>query len=198
MQSRTRKLTYAAVGVAIVALLVIAFWPAAVLVETAPVVRGALQVTVEEQGETRARDRFVVAAPVGGRLLRVTLRDGDLVREGQVVATMAPVPLSTRERDEINARVAAAAAALRSAEAELSHVREDAALARRESERLERLFARALVPRQQMEEAQNAAVTLDKEVTAASYRVKSAEADLRGARAGLLALDGQGAARGGT
>jgi HlyD family secretion protein len=145
-------------------------------------------VTIEEQGETRAHDRFVVAAPVTGRLLRVLLRDGDAVAENQAVATMAALPLSVRESDELHARIAAAESIQRSAEAQLSHVLEDLAQAERESNRLEELFPHAAVSRQQLEQAQNATVTLRKEAAAARYRVKAAEADVRGARAGLAAL----------
>jgi HlyD family secretion protein len=198
MKIRSRTLIYAAAGLVPLALVAIALWPAPIVVETGPAVVGPLQVTSEEQGETRSRDRFVIAAPVGGRLLRVLLRDGDAVRDNQIVATMAPVPLSARERDEVNARVAAAAANLRSAEAQLSHVLEDLAQAQRESTRSEQLFARALVSRQQLEQAQNAAVTLEKEVAAARYRAKSAAAELKSARAGLLALEGKGDGPSGT
>lgn len=41
-----------------------AFLPRAVPVETAKVSRGPLRVTVEEEGKTRLRDRFVISAPV--------------------------------------------------------------------------------------------------------------------------------------
>ena len=48
----------AAVGLAIL----YGFMPRPVAVETAKVSRGTLQVTVEEEGKTRVRDRFVVSA----------------------------------------------------------------------------------------------------------------------------------------
>jgi HlyD family secretion protein len=195
---RARTLIYAGAGVVFVGLVAFALRPAPIPVETAAVQIGPLQVTTEEQGETRTHDRFVVAAPVGGRLLRVLLRDGDTVTENQAVATLAPVPLSAREREELAARVASAEASQRSAEAQLSHVMEDLAQAQRESTRLEELFSRALASRQQFEQAQNSAVTLEKEVTAARYRVKSAEADVRGARASLIALDGKSHGEGAT
>ena len=54
-------------------LLAVAAWPGSVAVDVAPVQEGALQVTVDEEGETRVRDRFVVSAPVSGRVLRVEL-----------------------------------------------------------------------------------------------------------------------------
>lgn len=183
-----RTFVYVGAGLVLLGAVALALRPAPTPVETERVSVGPMQVTTDEQGETRAHDRFVVAAPVAGRLLRVLLRDGDAVTENEAVATMAPLPLSARERDELNARIAAAEAIQRSAEAQLSHALEDFAQAQRETTRLEQLFSRSLVARQQVEQAQNVTVTLEKEVAAARYRVKSAEADVRGARAGLAAF----------
>ena len=39
--------------------------------------RGPLVVTVDEEGVTRVRDRFVVSAPLSGRVLRIELEPGD-------------------------------------------------------------------------------------------------------------------------
>ena len=64
-----------------------------------------------ERGETRSHDRFVVSAPVTGRLTRMALHEGDAVTRNQLLAEIAPVPQSLRERDETVARVAAAEAA---------------------------------------------------------------------------------------
>lgn len=185
----TRGTLWLAIGIAmLLALSAIALRPQPVIVEIGTVHFGPLQVTEEDQAETRSHDRYVVAAPVAGRLLRVLLRDGDTVVAGQLVATLAPVPLSTRERDEATARVDAAAAAERSAQAQLAHAREDLAQARREDARLRALVAQGLASSQTFEEARTAMVTLDMEVTAARNRSVSAAAELRGARAALAAV----------
>lgn len=189
MRARTGILI--AAGILVLGGAALALRKAPMPVETALVQIGPLQVTTEEQGETRTHDRFVVAAPVNGRLMRVLLRDGDTVAENQAVATLTPLPLSVVERDELIARVASAEAIQRSTEAQLSHAAEDLAQAQRETNRLTELFARSLVSRQQLEQALNASTTLEKEVAAARYRAKSAEADVRGAKAGLTALDGR-------
>ncbi|HJS58975.1 MAG TPA: efflux transporter periplasmic adaptor subunit, partial [Vicinamibacteria bacterium] len=74
------------------ALLAVGFWPSAVPVDLARAERGALRVTVDEEGETRVRDRFVVSTPVAGQVLRIELEPGDFVRKGEtVLATVAPV-----------------------------------------------------------------------------------------------------------
>ena len=99
------------------ALAYLAIRPRPLPVETGRAVTGPLQETVEDEGETRAHDRYTVAAPVSGRLMRIELHDGDRVTAGQAVAFMRPTPLDDRERDAATARVSAAEALLRAAEA---------------------------------------------------------------------------------
>ena len=84
-----------------------------------------MRVTVDEDGETRAHDRFVVAAPIPGRLLRVDLDEGDSVRENQIVARIEPLPLNQQQREEVLGRVGSAEAAKRQAEARVVRARED-------------------------------------------------------------------------
>lgn len=192
MKKPLRLVSYAGAALLFAGIIYLAFRPASIAVETGTVQSGPMQVTVDEQGETRSHDRFVVAAPVSGRLLRVLHHDGDSVAQNEIVAALAPTPLSARERDEVHARVAAAAAAQRSAEAELNHALADLAQAQRESTRVEQLFGRGLVARQPLEQAQNAAGTLEQEVEAARSRAQAAAADLREAQAGLIALKHSG------
>ena len=48
----------------VAAILAVALWPSAMDVDLATVARGPMQVTIDEEGETRVRERFVVSAPV--------------------------------------------------------------------------------------------------------------------------------------
>ena len=89
--------------------------PRAILVEVAPVVEQRFTAVIEEDGRTRLRDRFVVSAPLAGRVPRSTLRAGDLVKVGQTLATITPniAPLlDPRARQELEERLGAAQAAL--------------------------------------------------------------------------------------
>lgn len=182
----TRGTLFLAISAAgLVALSALALRPRPIVVELGTAQFGPLQVTEEDQAETRSHDRYVVAAPVAGRLLRVLLRDGDTVATAQAIATLAPVPLSTREREEATARVDAAAGAERSALAQLQHALEDVAQARREDARLQALVAQGLASTQALDQARTAVVTLGMEVTAARNRATSAAAELRGARVAL-------------
>jgi HlyD family secretion protein len=189
MRARRGRLLYwlPALGAAI--LLVVALRPEPVAVQTATVLRGPLQVTVEEEAETRAHDRFVVAAPVSGRLLRVELHDGDPVEEGQVVARIAPAPLGPRECAEQEARVEAAEARHQEANDILRHAQTDYEQARRESERMQNLVQRGLVAKQTAEQAKNLEITSRNELDAARGNVAATAAAVELAKAGLIAAD---------
>src|SRR6266542_3114267 len=92
----------ALVALAVVALLVIvAVRPRAVEVEVAAVTRGPLRVTLDEEGRTRVRERFLVTAPVSGRVGRILREPGDRVTRNEIVATIRPESprlLDTRTR----------------------------------------------------------------------------------------------------
>src|SRR5215831_11153055 len=101
--------------VAIAALLAVALWPRPAVVDVARATRGPLVVTVDEEGTTRVRERFVVSSPVAGRVLRIELEPGDVVKRGQPVAVVraevAPL-LDERARAEAEAAIESARAAL--------------------------------------------------------------------------------------
>jgi HlyD family secretion protein len=86
-----------------------AWWFAAnrpVTVDVARVERGTIRSFVEEEGETSVVDRYVLSTPVEGRLLRVTRREGDEVKAGEVLATVDSLALKARV-DEARARMRA-------------------------------------------------------------------------------------------
>ncbi len=162
--------------------------PSPVSVETATLTRGTLFVRVREDGVTRVRDRYVVAAPVTGLLMRPTLRVGDPVKRGEVVAVIVPnvaQMLDARTRAELSARVQSAAAhasraraVVRQAEAELSKAEND-------RRRIDELAAQGFASKTERE---NAAVTLElrrKDVEAARFEADAAEHDLEQARAAM-------------
>ncbi len=71
----------------LVSLVVWGLWPKPVMVETGVIARSPLTVRVSEEGKTRIRNRYVVAAPVGGMMQRVILRPGDEVKANETVIT---------------------------------------------------------------------------------------------------------------
>lgn len=159
------------------------------LVEAGRVNIGSLRVTIDQEGETRAHDRFVMSAPVPGRLLRVELEDGDAVKRDEVVARIDPLPLSQREREEILARIEAAEAAERQAKARAAHAREDWEQTRRDRERAERLARDGVISSQALELARNEDITAAEELDAAKYSAQMAASEVKVARAGLVGLN---------
>lgn len=101
-------------------------------VELAAASRGRLMETVDGEAKTRVVDRYVVSAPLAGRLTRIALRTGDTVEAGAAVGMIQPVRpplLDARSRQEAEWQVRAAdadraraEAAMRSAESALEFV----------------------------------------------------------------------------
>ena len=76
----------------LLALIVFGFMPRPIPVETTRVAQGKLRATVNEEGKTRIRQRYVISAPVTGHLRRVPFKPGADVEAGRtVVATIDPV-----------------------------------------------------------------------------------------------------------
>lgn len=182
-----RKLVYAAGGLLLLALAVLALRPAAVQVDVGKVTQGPMQVTVDEEGKTRSHNRFVITAPVSGKLARISLQDGDAVRKNQVLALIAPVPLSVRERDEQKARIAAAEDRQRGAEEMVHRAQSDLAQARRDSARIAKLVKNGFMSSQAAEQAHTNEATLADELDAARFSARSAAAEVQLARSGLIA-----------
>jgi HlyD family secretion protein len=175
-------------GVAVV-LIVLALKPRPVPADFATVERGMLRVTLSEEGETRVRDRYVISAPLAGRLSRVEFEPGDRVEAGKsVLATLEPSDpslLDARSLGERRARVKAVEAALDRAGAERDRVQAEFEFGRSELERIERLRADGIVSIERLEAATVEVRTLEKALRAAEFAVRNAEYELEVAVASL-------------
>ena len=169
--------------------------PAKVPADVVTVSRGALQVTLDEEGETRVRDRYVVSAPVSGRVLRIELEPGDSVVAGEtVLATfqpVAPVLLDARSQAQAEARVCAAEAGLGGAKAEQARLQAELDYAERQLERQERLSADQVVAADRLDLAKLDAARTRDALDAAEFAVRAAGHELEMARAGLLQATGR-------
>lgn len=178
-------------------LLAWAFVPAPLPVDAGRVVRGPFIQEITEEGRARARERYTVAAPVAGRLLRVTLRAGDAVRAGQPVAFLLPADTPLRDlraMRDLEERLGAAEAALARAGAQLAQARAARAQADLEFQRLQRLAAAGAAARADLDRAAAAAQVQAQAESAASEEVHAQTHTLAAARADL-ALAGQGRER---
>jgi HlyD family secretion protein len=169
-------------------LLAVALWPKTVGVELGVVSRGPLMVTVDEEGMTRVRDRFVVSSPVAGRVLRIELEPGDTVTRGQVVAHVraeTPPLLDERTRAEAQAAIESARAALGRARAEEQRARATLAQLQRELTRIRELAQSRVVSAQELEAREAEAKVAEESVNAAVFAVQAATSTLQGAQARL-------------
>ncbi|HEX9671117.1 MAG TPA: efflux RND transporter periplasmic adaptor subunit [Thermoanaerobaculia bacterium] len=164
--------------------------PRPIAVDTARAARGPLRVTIDEDGETRIHDRYVVGAPVAGRLERITLHAGDAVERGEVVARLEALPLDRRSRLQAEARLAAAEAERREAEAVVRRQRAAVEQARRTLARLERLAAEQVVAADAVEAARTAVGTAASDLEAARHHARAAAFEATNARAALLDAEG--------
>src|SRR3954470_22808660 len=103
-------------GLLVIALVVFGLWPKPIAVEIASVTRGPLSVTVNEEGMTRVKNRYVVSAPVGGQLRRIDGKAGAVVEAGKTELAMLETSgadlLDASSRAQAEARVRAAEANL--------------------------------------------------------------------------------------
>jgi HlyD family secretion protein len=169
-------------------LLAFALWPTPVEADMAAVSRGPLVVTVDEEGRTRVRDRFVVSAPVTGRVLRIELEPGDRVRRGDVVARVqAEVPplLDARTSAEAQAAIDVARAELGRARAEEQRATAALTQAQHELERARRLTTGGVLSTQELDVREVEARVAEKVWNAATFAVNAATAELERAEARL-------------
>ncbi|WP_035987517.1 efflux RND transporter periplasmic adaptor subunit [Leptolyngbya sp. KIOST-1] len=211
---RWRPWLYGLGGLGLVALIAYAVRPQPIAVDLATVERGALQVTVGAEGQTRVRDRFVVAAPVDGELQRIDLRAGDPVADGAIVARIDPLPLTSQveatqaRRRAVQAQIAGVdtqrpkAEALRQAEtriraaqagqgqaqAQVTEAEAGLVQAERDRDRMASLYSQGAIPRQQLEAMELAVTQRQQALATARQQVAVAVADVQSAQANLAVL----------
>jgi HlyD family secretion protein len=187
---RKRWLRYGVALVVLIGILVWAFRPAAVAADFATVARGSLQVTVEEEGRTRVRDRYVISAPVPGSLQRIELEPGDRVVAGTtVVARFEPTDpalLDVRARGELEARVRAADSAVGAARAERDRIRTELEFSQTELKRVRSLVEGGALARRDLDTAEREAATLDRALQSAEFNIRTAQHQVELARASLV------------
>jgi len=160
--------------------------PKALLVDTAIVDRRPLEATIEADGRTRVRERYVIVAPVAGRLERIDRVEGSAVRAGDVIARLTAVPLDSQTIAQARARVDAASARALEAAAQGRMASASLDQRRRELSRANRLAEVGGVAPRVVEECDLAVMQATETEYAARERLRAAEADARQARATLL------------
>jgi HlyD family secretion protein len=163
-----------------------------VAVETAVAERAALTVTVDEDGRTRAIDRFVVTSPVAGRVRRIDLRAGATVEANAIVARIEPLPLDAATRMRLEAERTAAQSRVGAAQATHERARSARDQAQRELERRRALVAEGAIPAEQLEQYQLALDAREEELRNAEAAARAAASDVEALSAALLGAEGGG------
>jgi HlyD family secretion protein len=192
MKLTTNRILTVVMAAAVASALVYAFLPKPVPVDLAEITRGPMMKTVDEDGQTRIKERYVVSSPLAGRLHRIELDAGDPVEAGKtVVAVVEPADpqfLDARSRAEAEARVKAAEATQKRAVPILERARSQEDFARKELKRIEDLAKTGVLSPQELDGASNQARIAVEDLRAAEYAVQIAEFELEQARAALVRI----------
>ncbi len=155
--------------------------------------RGRLIVTLDEEGETRVRDRYVVSAPLLGKVLRIELEPGDRVQAGStVLARFQPTDpefLDERALAEAEANVKTSEAAVNRTRVDLSRALAEEEHATSELRRYQRLHQDGLLADDRMEAVRLRKQTADETVRAAESSIAVAQAELERSRTALIRVD---------
>ena len=190
MTDARRKVSLFALGALALGAAYWLFRPAPLAVDVAAARRDALRVTVDEEGETRVRARYTVAAPTSGRLLRIETDEGQSVEAGAVVARIEPAPLGPRDLAAARARLEAAEATQHVADADVRRSRAALAQAKRDAARKEQLYRSGTLSTDARERAKLAETSAVQEADAARFAADAAAHEVEAARAALLATSG--------
>lgn len=166
-----------------------ALWPQPAVVEIAQVKRGRLEVAVQEEGRTRIKDRYVVSAPVSGQLLRVELKPGDSLKNGDtLLATIQPGDpslLDARQVSQARAAVESAKIQVERADARIEQVEVAAQLAETQYGRAKELKQQASISEAEYEKADAEYRNSQEALRVASFESEIAKFELQQAEAAL-------------
>lgn len=162
-------------------------WPRPIAVDLATVTKGPMEVTVDDEAKTRVRHVYTVSAPIAGKVLRIShpfgeqgisVHVGDRVKAAEtVVAVMQPtVPsfLDVRSREELQAMLTAADAAVALAEAEVRRIEAALEFSRGDLRRAEALARTNAISERGLEKAR-----LDVRTNEAALASAKAQLDVR-------------------
>ena len=176
----------------VLSLLGYAFRPQPFEVDTAPAVRGPLVVSVNAEGKTRIRERYVVSAPLSGQLQRIRHRPGDPVSAGEsVLAVIEPADpslIDARTKAEIEAKVKATNAARQQADSGLSRARSTHQLAVSQLRRAKELRDGGGLSVDEYDTAVSKEMVAANEVKAAEFAVRVAEFEHEMAKAARIRI----------
>lgn len=190
MKNWLSKLFFFAVAALVVGGIAMSFMPEPQDVDFALAKRQPLLVTVDEDGKTRIREKYVVSTPLSGRLLRIAMDPGDSVTASEtLLATIEPRDpelLDARAIAQAEARVSAADAALKKTEPMLETARLEQANAETELQRARSATQGGGMTASELDTAKTRYRQASEELRASRYAQEIAEFELQQARAALV------------
>lgn len=168
-------------------------WPKPVIVETGAITRAPLTVHISEEGKTRVRNRYIVAAPVAGKMRRIPLKPGDEVQAGTTLLTAiepaASPLLDPRTRVQAEALVSMHEASRRKAAASLEALRAALKMADADRDRMRSVRNDGTISASDRDRMEADASIKAAEVRAAEFSLQVIDHELAQARAVLLRPD---------
>lgn len=173
----------------VVAAVTLALLPRPVAVDVAEIRRGPLVVTITDDGRTRIRERYVVSAPLSGRLVRIRLKPGDPVVAHETQLTTIepsdPTLLDPRAIAQAEARVKSAEARLGQANPRFDSAKVALNHAETEFGRIQKLVDKNAGSQQELDNLKVAFQQAGNEYEASRFEVEIAGFELEVARAAL-------------
>jgi HlyD family secretion protein len=179
------------IAVVVIAAIFFALRTPPIDVDVAKAVKAPLIVTIDDEGETRIRDVYLVAAPISGELQRIALEPGDPVVAGQtVVARIMPSQpdfLNPRSEAETRSQIQGLQARVESAQARIAQAQADSKLSAANFERIAAIYDRGFATRTAYDAARAARDSSEARLAEARGERENARFALRAARARLMA-----------
>jgi HlyD family secretion protein len=183
--SLRRKIFVVGIILIVVFLLIYGFLPKTQVVDIVTAMRGPLQITIEEEGRTRLKERFTISAPTAGYMRRINAKVGDPVKKGQIVAVLEPLQsqaLDPRSRATAQASVTSAEASVKAAMERERVATADAGYLEQRRERLKALYAKGAIAKDQFEQIDSEARKARALQLSAAAEVNVAKSELERAK----------------
>ncbi len=194
MKFSLRTIIWAFVLLAMIFAGTFALTPKPVDVEFATVTEGPLVVSVREDGKTRIREKYIVSAPVAGRLSRIELEAGDEVSSENtllaVIQPSVPVMLDARSRTQAEARVQGAEASVRRSKSSAEQAKITHELNKSKFDRAKRLMPDKAISRDDYDTAKTKYLASLQAIKSSKFDAEIASFELELARAAASQFNG--------
>ena len=185
-----RRIFWLVVLAAVFAGAIYAFQPQPIAVDMLAIDEGPLEVTIDEDGKTRIKEKYIVSSPVSGRLQRIEWEPGDRVTSGKTILASVepsnPELLDARTLAQAKAQVSAKEAASHRAKTRLDQVNHALGLAEKEFGRAKELQKTKAITKSEFERAEMEFRSQTEASRSAQFDKEIAEFELQLAKAALL------------